>query len=377
MVVARRVGLSTGVQTGLLDIYEWWNGNGRPNRLRGDAISAVARIVNVAGVAALFHRLGGPAASVSAVRQRAGRALDPVLADVFATSSQKLLGEASVADVSDVLLDAEPRPLRTIRESDLDGILRTFGEAVDLKAPFLEGHATEVARLARTAASTLRLGPPEVRDVGRAGYVHDLGRVAVPSGIWERAGGLGSDAWLQVRLHAYHSEQILARSPRLAPLARLAGTHHERLDGSGYHRNAHAAQLSMPARVLAAADVLQALTSERPHRRQYPAGQAVETLRTMVRLGRLDPDAVEAVAAAAGERTARGRGGRGGLTERQVEVLQMVAQGLSNRAIAERLTVSTRTVEHHVQDVYARIGVSSRAAAAMYAMEHGLLSQDA
>ena len=200
----------------------------------------------------------------------------------------------------------------------------------------------------------------------------------MPSGIWERAGGLGSDAWLQVRLHAYHSEQILARSVRLAPLARLAGMHHERLDGSGYHRNAHAAQLSMAARVLAAADVFQALTSERPHRGPYSADQAVEELRTMARDGRLDPDAVEAVVvAAAGQRTARGRGGRGGLTERQIEVLQLVSQGLSNRAIAGRLTVSTRTVEHHVQDVYARIGVSSRAAAAMYAMEHGLLPQDA
>jgi HD-GYP domain-containing protein (c-di-GMP phosphodiesterase class II) len=358
-------------------MFEWWNGKGGPKRLRGEDIAAVARIVNVAGVAALFDRLGGPDAAVRAVNQRAGRLLDPALAEVFGTTSQELLARLPAVDVSDVLLEVEPRPVRTAGPADLDDVLRTFGDAVDLKAPFLQGHSAEVARLTRAAAAALRLTTAEVHAAGRAAYVHDLGRAAVPSGIWERAGGLGGDAWPQVRLHAYHSEQILARSGPLVPLARLAGMHHERLDGSGYHRSARAAQIPMPARVLAAADVFQALTSQRPHRRAYSAAEAVEELRTMARTRRLDPDAVEAVVAAGGDRTARRRGGRGGLTERQVDVLRLVTQGQSNREIAERLTISPRTAEHHVQDVYARIGVSSRAAAAMYAMAHGLLPEDA
>lgn len=229
-----------------------------------------------------------------------------------------------------------------------------------------------MARLSGAAASTLGLPAAEVRTVTRAGYVHDLGRAAVRSGIWERPGGLGADAWLQVRLHAYHSEQILGRAPSLQPLAALVGLHHERLDGSGYHRGAKAAQISMRARVLAAADVFQALLSERPHRRAHPAGRAVDELRRMAKARRLD--AVDAVlAAASGASTVRRPAGRGGLTSRQIDVLNLVAQGLSNRGIAARLAISTRTAEHHVQDVYTRIGVSSRAAAAMYAMEHGLL----
>lgn len=377
-IVARRLGLSAGVQTGLLDIFEGWNGNGGPKHLRGEDISVVARIVNVAGVAAVFDRLGGLDAAVPAVQQRAGGALDPTVVDAFAAIAQQLVAELAAVDASDALLPVEPNPVQAIAETDLDDILRTFGEAVDLKAPFLQGHATEVATLTCAAATALRLGPIEVRDVGRAAYVHDLGRAAVPSGIWERAGGLGSDAWLQVRLHAYHSEQILLRSATLAPLAQLAGMHHERLDGSGYHRGAAPGQIPMPARVLAAADVFQALTSERPHRRRYSASGAVDQLRSMARARRLDPDAVEALVSVAGSsRTPHRRGGRGGLTERQVEVLQLVAQGLSNRTIAERLTISPRTAEHHVHDLYGRIGVSSRAAAAMYAMEHGLLPQDA
>jgi len=383
-VLARRLGLSVGVQTGLLHIFEWWNGQGRPHRLSGDDISVAARIVNVAAVGALFDRLGGWHGATRALRQRSGRLLDPAVVDVFTATAHEPLKELGEVDASDMLLGVEPSPAMTAPDADLDDMLRAFGDAVDLKAPFLHGHSTGVARIATATATALRLSTDEVRDLGRAAYTHDLGRCAVPSGIWERTATLGHQAWSQIRLHAYHSEQILTRSATLAPLAGLAGAHHERLDGSGYHRGTRAAQLSLPARVLAVADVFQALTSDRPHRRAYPVDQAVVHLRQLARDRRLDADVVEATVgavgaagAAAGARVARAAaGGRAGLTARQVEVLNLLTQGLSNRAIAARLTISPRTAEHHIQDVYARIGVSSRAAAAMYAMEHGLLPQD-
>jgi HD-GYP domain-containing protein (c-di-GMP phosphodiesterase class II) len=374
-VVARRLGLSDGVQTGLLHTFEWWNGDGRPRRLRGDDISPVARIVNVAGTGALFDRLGGPTAAVRAVEQRAGRSLDPSVAETFRASSEKLLADLDTLDAVDALPDLEPTPVATIPTADLDGFLRTFGDAVDLKSPFLHGHASEVARLAGGAAASLKLGRDEIRDSGWAGYVHDLGRAAVPGAIWERPRRLGHDAWAQVRLHAYHSEQLVARSPALSRLARVVGMHHERLDGSGYHRGARAAQIPMSARVLAAADTFQALTSDRPYRAALSPERAVDELRLMARGWRLDADAVEAVVTVADGRAGvrSGRAGRAGLTARQIEVLRLVTRGLSNRDIAGALTISPRTAEHHVQDVYTRIGVSSRAAAAMYAMEHGLL----
>jgi len=188
-------------------------------------------------------------------------------------------------------------------------------------------------------------------------------------------------------LHAYHSEQILLRCPSLTSVATLAGMHHERLDGSGYHRSAKGTAIPMAARVLAAADVFEALRSARPHRPARTADHAAAELRAMVRGGAIDPDAAEAVVRAAddpatGGRARRSSGGRGhrsgpaGLTERQIEVLRLMAQGLPNRGIARHLVISPRTAEHHVQDVYAKIGVSSRAAAALFAMEHGLLSED-
>lgn len=369
-VVADRLGCGDGVRIGLLDIFEWWNGDGGPKSLRGDEISPVSRIVNVAGYAVFFDGLGGPAAAVEALEQRAGGYLDPSLVAAFTGRATGMLAATAAGDLSDRLLDAEPRPVA--RVADLDEALRVFGEAVDLKTPFLHGNCTEVARVASGAADRLGLDTELVR---RVALVQDIGRVAVPTTVWEHPGALGTDAWQQVRLHAYHSEQILGRCAPLRPIAALAGTHHERLDGSGYHRAAAAARLSPESRVLAAADVYRALVSDRPQRRAFTAERAAAQLSAEARAGRLDADAVRAVLAAA-EGTGRvARVRPAGLTDRQIEVLRLMAGGLSNKAIGERLVITTRTAEHHGQDVYARIGVSSRAGAALFAMEHGLLRE--
>lgn len=376
-MVARRLHLPDGVQAGLLDIFEWWNGGGGPRGLRGEAISLVSRLVNVAGYAAYFDRVGGPDAAVAAVTQRAGGYLDPELVRRFTTRAATLLAPTGPGEGSDRLLAAEPGPPATVPAERLDELLRVVGEAVDLKSPFLHGHSTAVAALADGAARRLGLPAEQVALTRRAAFVQDIGRVAVPSRIWEHPGPLGSDAWLQVRLHAYHSEHVLGRCAALAPLAPLAGMHHDRLDGSGYHRGAAADRLPVPARVLGAADTYRALRSERPHRAAMGADRAAAVLADEVRAGRLDADAVAAVVAAAdGARTTR-RARPAGLTDRQVQVLRLLAGGLSNRAIGTALVISPGTAEHHVQDVYARIGVSSRAAAALFAMQHGLLTEHA
>jgi HD-GYP domain-containing protein (c-di-GMP phosphodiesterase class II) len=193
--------------------------------------------------------------------------------------------------------------------------------------------------------------------------------------VWDKAGPLSESERDQVRLHAYHSERILARVPALDGVARLAGRHHERNDGSGYHRGLTAAQLTMTARVLAAADVYHSLTEDRPHRPALTSHVASERLLAEARNGLLDVDAVKAVLASEGARQGIRRVRPADLTERQVEVLRLMATGASNRAIGRQLGISGRTAEHHVQDIYVKIGVSTRAAAALFAMEHGLLER--
>jgi HD-GYP domain-containing protein (c-di-GMP phosphodiesterase class II) len=373
-LASRRLGLPETTRLGLLHVFEWWNGGGGPRGLRGEAISVVSRVVNAAGYAVFFDWLGGPDAVHRALAQRSGRYLDPAVVAALLDRVDELLAPPDAGSSSDRLLAVEPLPHRLVHEGrELEEVLRVFGETADLKTPFLHGHCTAVSKLAAGACRRLGLPESEVTLVRQAGLVADIGRVAVPSSVWEHPGALGTDAWQQVRLHPYRSEQVLARSAPLAELGRLAGSHHEHLDGSGYHRAAVAVQLPATTRVLVAADRYAALVAERPHRPRLSPSAAVAALRAGVRAGHLDPDAVQAVVATAEGGPPRRPRPPAGLTERQVEVLRVLAAGLSNRAIADHLGISPRTAEHHVQDVYARIGVSSRAAAALFAMEHGLL----
>jgi DNA-binding NarL/FixJ family response regulator len=158
-------------------------------------------------------------------------------------------------------------------------------------------------------------------------------------------------------------------------MASIAGLHHERLDGSGYHRGCKASEIPFPTRVLAAADVFQAMTQSRPHRGASTADEAAEQIQHEARQGRLEPEAVAAVVHAAGRSSQKVVNLRpAGLSDREVEVLRLMTQGLSNREIARRLYISPRTAEHHVQHIYTKIGVTSRASAALFAMEHGLIS---
>jgi HD-GYP domain-containing protein (c-di-GMP phosphodiesterase class II) len=192
--------------------------------------------------------------------------------------------------------------------------------------------------------------------------------------VWDRAGPLSAPQWEQVRLHAYHTERVLARSGALAQIGAIAGRHHERLDGSGYHRGSRAREIPVEARLLAAADAYQAMTQARPHRAELDPDVAAERLRGEVNDGRLDADAATAVLGAAGQGRAGNRAtAPAGLSAREVDVLRAVALGLSNRDIAASLSISPRTAEHHVQHIYDKLGFSSRAAAALFAMEHDLL----
>src|SRR3954467_10278773 len=182
----------------------------------------------------------------------------------------------------DAALAAEPPPRASFPRTDLERFTAAFGDFTDLKSPWTLGHSRRVARLAGDAS-------PEPRAaLVLAGPPHDLGRAAVPNGIWDKPQRLGAAEWERVRLHPYYTERILARTPALAPLAALAGAHHERLDGSGYHRGLAAPALTGPPRVLAAAAADAAMTAERPHRSALVPDAAVRELRAEADAGRLD-----------------------------------------------------------------------------------------
>jgi HD-GYP domain-containing protein (c-di-GMP phosphodiesterase class II) len=372
--IARRIGLGEGVQRSLYEVKECWNGSGAPRSLKGEDILLPARIARLANEAALFGDLGGVDLAVRALEDRAGGVLDPSLVALFVANAPALLAQADVGDPRERLLAVEPEPVVEKAETDLPQVGAAFGDLVDLKTPFTHGHSKEVANLAKAAAESLGLDSLVVERLQVAGFLHDLGRVGVSDAIWEKPGPLTTAEWEQVRLHAYHSERILATSQALQPVAAIVGMHHERLDGTGYHRSCRARDLTVSARVLAAADAFHAMTEERPHRQAFSAELAATELRVAGRSGQLDPDVVVAVIEAAGQRVGPRRELRPtGLSDREIDVLQLVARACSNREIAEHLHISRRTAEHHVQHIYAKIGVASRSAAALFALEHDLL----
>lgn len=368
---ALRLGLSPSVAEAIGHGQAMWDGSAQPP-VAGDAIPLVARLVHVASVATTYVLIGGVAAATAEVRRRSGTHLDP---DVVSLVTADLLEDLDDLDAFEAVLALEPDPVRRVDAIELAEVARTFGDLADLKSPWLHGHSSAVGDLAAAAGACLSLEAPDVAALRVAGHLHDVGRLGVSGRIWNRTRELTASERAQVELHPWHTEQILARVPELEAVTTLAVAHHERLDGSGYHRHAVAPQLSTGARVLAAADRYRCLVEGRPHRTAADHRQAATCLTREARTGGLDPDAVAAVLEATGLQVGVRRPHPAGLTARQVDVLRLLAAGHSNRQIATRLVISPRTAEHHVQDIYVRIGVSTRAGAALFAMEHGLLDK--
>jgi HD-GYP domain-containing protein (c-di-GMP phosphodiesterase class II) len=371
--LAAQLGLDDLTQRAVASSYERWDGRGWPGELRGEQIPLAARISQLAEYVEVAHRIGGLEAAQALARERAGHQFDPALVSALAGEADQVLGQLDAVRTWDAVLGAEPGLGRRLRGEAVDAALLAVADFVDLKSPYTLGHSRAVAELAAGAACVLRLPEPESATLHRAGLVHDLGRLGVSNAIWDKPGPLGAGEWERIRLHPYLTERILSQSPALAPLGALAVQHHERLDGSGYPRGLDGTTLSMPARVLAVADAYRTRREPRPHRQALAADAAAASLRADARAGGLDPDAVEATLAAAGHRADRRHSSPAGLSPREVEVLRLVARGLSSRQIAERLTLSPKTVRNHTERIYAKTGASNRVAACLFAVQHGLL----
>jgi HD-GYP domain-containing protein (c-di-GMP phosphodiesterase class II) len=374
--LAEQLGLPDEVRAALGGSYEQWDGRGWPGVLEGEEVPIAARVAQLAEFVEVAHRVGGVPAARELARKRGGRQFDPVLADILCADADTILDGLDSVSTWDAVIEAEPALAVMLSGERFDMALLAIATFVDLKSPYTLGHARAVSDLSAQAGVELAASESAVRTLRRAGLVHGLGRLGVSNSIWDKRGPLGAGEWERVRMHPYLTERMLCQSQALAPLGAIAVQQREHLDGSGYPRGLAGPAISRPARILGAADAYQAMREPRPHRPPRSADEAAATLRGDVKAGRRDAEAVEAVLGAAGHRVARRREGPAGLTPREVEVLTLLAQGMSNKETARRLVISPKTVANHIEHIYAKIGASTRATASLFAMQQGLLPEE-
>ena len=370
--LAERLRLSPRVREGLWFVLERWDGKGMPKGIAGEQIPVAARILHAARDASAFHTLGGIQLVETMADRSAGAGLDPSIAALLRARARDLMARVSAEDAWERVVALEARP-RVFLGETLDEACSVIGDHADLKSYGTRGHARSTAEVAEAAGWRLKLDAGVIAELRQTALLHDLGRVAVSSAVWGKPGALTRGEWEQVRLHSYHTERLLSRIPGLGDVAAVAASDHERLDGSGYHRGMSASQLSVSARVLAAADAWCAMEEPRAHRPALAAPQAAAELRAEATAGRLCAQAVDAVLRSVGERGDAVTAPPAGLSGREVEVLRLLARGLTNKQAATELGISPKTVGHHVESIYTKIGASTRAAAALFAIENDLL----
>lgn len=370
---AERVGLGTPVRDALQQAFTRWDGKGVPQGVAGEQIARPVRVVHLADVVVVFHRVRGVDAAVEVARKRRGTQFDPGLVDAFCAAAPEVLAAVDTVRDWTSVIDGEPALQRRLGDAELDAALEAVADFTDLRSPARAGHSRGVADLAADAARHVGLPEAEARTLRRAGLVHDIGLHGVPGTVLDKPGPLTAGEIERVRMHAYYTDRMLARPAALARLGAIAGLAHERIDGSGYHRGLPGAALSPAARILAAADTYHAMVEPRPYRPARDPDEAAAELRADAEAGRLAHDAVDAVLSAAGHRRSKRRPGPAGLTPRELEVLCLIARGSSNRQVAHALGITAKTAGTHVERIYTKIGASTRSTATLYALQHGLL----
>ncbi|MEZ4552959.1 MAG: HD domain-containing phosphohydrolase [Dehalococcoidia bacterium] len=375
--LAARLGMPPHVIGTVNALHERWDGRGLDGLAATD-IPLAARILKLAEVGTVYGRVLARDELRALIERRAGSDLDPELVRGFDPDGLDALSAFGDESVWDQVLACEPTPRRRVAEAKVIELARVLADYSDLKSPYTLGHARGVAALAQSAAEAMALPADDILTLELAALLHDLGRASIPNGILDSPRTLNRVDRERAQRHAYESERILSLIPSLSGVARLAGQAHERLDGSGYHRGLQGSGLSTAARVLSAANAYRGLIEGRAYRPALTMPGASERLRSLVTAGVLDREAVEAVLHAAGDRSARRiRSLPAGLTPREVEVLRLLARGLTNPQIGEALTISPRTAQQHVRHIYAKIGATTRAGATLFVAEHDLLGMRA
>ena len=266
VMLVQALGLPVGVQDSLRCTFERWNGNGHPNHVKGEAIPLPMRVVHLSQDMEAIARIFSPDRAIETARDRRDRTYDPALVDVFLAHASEWFDRLRSTEPWDAVLALEPEPHRMLEGEALDAALVVAADFIDLKSPFTGGHSRRCAELAAAAARVLGFTEEAILALRHAALVHDFGTTAVPNSIWDKPGPLTRTEFDRVELHPMLTEQMLRRSPALAALNPIAAAHHEKSDGSGYHKRLRNEGGDLGACVLAATEIYVGLTAERADR---------------------------------------------------------------------------------------------------------------
>lgn len=279
--IARELRFSEAVCAGIFHLDEHWDGSGKPNGLRGDAIPLFSRIALLAQVADVFHAHAGAEAALEEVRRRSRTWLDPELVRLFETLANDrtfwMILESPAIEVHLAAFAPHERT-RPVNEAYLDSIAAAFGRVIDAKSPYTAGHSYRVAELANRIAATVGIPASRRRQLRRAAFLHDIGKLGVSNAILDKPAALDEGEWAMMRHHASHTREILGRIGVMADLADIAAAHHERLDGGGYPLGLAAGEIQRETRIITVCDFFDALTADRPYRAAMPTHDALAAI---------------------------------------------------------------------------------------------------
>ena len=375
---ARQLGFPDYVQQTLRFQWERWDGKGMAYGLKGSTIPRTARILHLAQVLDLTYRFGGPAATRVLAQEKRGTRFDPEAVDAFLALTQQEAFWSTFEELStqEALLARRPPTVAgQALEDQIEPLCETLGDFVDLKTRETWHHSRTVAEVAVGMGTCLGLEAGELTRLRCAALVHDIGKVSVPYAILAKGEQRSGSEWETYRLHPYYTQRILERVEPLRDLAQAAAAHHEWVNGQGYHRQLSREQIPLYGRILAVANTYARLVQQQGDQ-QDPA-EALRDMHSLVgrQFDRACYDALVTSVKGAGSlgRVPRRSRKVGNLTEREAEVLCLLAQGRNTPQIAQRLDISKKTVEHHLAHIYDKLGVTCRTAAVVYAVQQGLV----
>lgn len=374
---ARRLGFGNHVQRAVRFQTERWDGKGPAYGLKGNVPPIAARMVHLAQVAELWHGVGGRSVARTRVRGARGKRLDPEVAAAFLSVAERdefwreLEHDSRQAYVL-AMRPATSAELRT--EAQIDMVCEALADFADIRARTRWNHSSDVAKQTVAIAQQLGLGRTEQRRARRAALLHDLGAVSVPIAVLDKKEPLSEGERELLRLHSHYTERVLERVGPLHDLAVEASADHEWVNGEGYHHHLVGDQIPLVGRIMAVADTYLSLASDQ--KEALEPARAMSTLEPLVGTqldGLCFEGLVNVLTGLPTERTSPPRVALSdGLTEREVEVLRLLARGLSNPQIGQALVISRKTVEHHLEHIYNKLDISTRTSAVAYAVHRGL-----